>query len=166
MKMAAACWLRWISDVRFKLNSEPKNRKPNSLVFFCETRRSICSICKLNFYNTEKTDYISIAQAYPSQTCSTSEVGVCSTHRAAEAGRSTPCRLAVSLGASFGSNYEDPSPLFLLWLNDPSLPYFQGKLQIRARVMCPCMLIWVFPNLPMIQGNARFLDTKVTHSTN
>jgi hypothetical protein len=50
------------SGVQFKPNTELKNRKPNFSVFFCKTRRSVCSVCKPNFYNTkknrtEKTDY-------------------------------------------------------------------------------------------------------------
>jgi hypothetical protein len=44
------------SGVQFKPNTEPKNRKPNFSVFFCKTRRSVCSVCKPNFYNTEKTE--------------------------------------------------------------------------------------------------------------
>jgi hypothetical protein len=45
----------------FSLNRTP-NRKLNFSVFFCKTRRSVCSVCKPNFYNTEKnrtekTDY-------------------------------------------------------------------------------------------------------------
>jgi hypothetical protein len=57
------------SGVQFKPNTEPKNRKPNFSVFFCKTRRSVSSVCKPNFYNTEKTEpkkpITPIAQAYP-----------------------------------------------------------------------------------------------------